>query len=280
MSTQAPARAAQGDDRALTVEREETKYLVESARLPELLDKIEAELPPHRFTGEAANRLPDARHFVTTIYFDTPSLSYLAAARHDPTSHVKVRAKEYYDLHPSLAELATEPTQILRYDPWLWFELKRRDGGATHKRRFRFPKAAAATLFEADRAPELLTDNPQEREDAEALINHVRSQPERVIPSTLVNYERRSFQNRDSTLRVTVDSGLAFFTVLEGLFSRKRPLSRSELGPARGREPRAIVEVKRRGELPSWLARALERSSGGAVSFSKFVASGEAVHGR
>ena len=32
-----------------------------------------------------------------------------------PARNVKVRAKEYYDLHPSLAELATSPSEIVRY---------------------------------------------------------------------------------------------------------------------------------------------------------------------
>lgn len=278
------ARAAQSDDRALTTEREETKYLVESAKLPTLRGALEANLLPHRFSGEGANRLPGAKHFVTTIYFDTPSLAYLAAARHHPISHVKVRAKEYYDLHPALAELATDPEQIVRYQPWLWFELKRREGGTTHKRRFRFPKAAAATLFAADRASELLIGahegHDAERDDAEALIAHVRAQPEPVIPSALVNYQRLSFQNHDSTLRVTVDLGLAFFAVPADLFGRQRPLTRAELGPACGSEPRAVVEIKRRGPLPPWLAQALDQSAGGAVSFSKFVAGSEAVHGR
>jgi len=279
VSQASPASDDSAEDAAITAERVETKYLVAKSELPQLSRVITTELQPHRFRGEAANRLPDAQHFVTTIYFDTEGLSYFRAARADKQSNVKIRAKEYYDLHPSLAELATEPEQILRYQPWLWFELKRRTGQSTSKRRFRFPKLAAATLFDEQRAPESLPEAGSERADAEALIAHVRAQAEPIAPSAIVNYRRLSFQNQDSTLRVTIDLGLAFYPVPADLFRRARPLSKSELGKPAGVEARAVVEVKRLGPVPAWLEEALARSAGGAVTFSKFVAASEAIHG-
>jgi hypothetical protein len=266
-------------DVAITAAREETKYLVDANALQPLTRSIVAKLEPHRFTGEAANRLPGAQHYVTTIYFDTPSLNYFSAAKQNQQSNLKIRAKEYYDLHPSLAELATDPEQILRYQPWLWFELKQREGLSTSKRRFRFPKAAAATLFDDDRAPESLPQTGSERSDAEALIAHVRAQSERIAPSAIVNYRRLAFQNSDSTLRVTIDLGLAFFPVPPDLFRRARPLSKSELGKPAGVEHRAVVEVKQLAPMPSWLEQALGKAAGGPVTFSKFVAASGAIHG-
>lgn len=279
MSHVSPASDRSAQDAAITAERVETKYLVKKSELPALTRAIGEKLQAHRFTGEAANRLPDAQHFVTTIYFDTPKLTYFEAARANQQSNLKIRAKEYYDLHPSLAELATDPEQILRYQPWLWFELKRREGQSTTKRRFRFPKAAAATLFDEQRAPENLPEGGSERADAEALIAHVHAQAEPIVPSAIVNYRRLSFQNDDSTLRVTIDVGLAFFPVPPDLFRRARPLSKSELGKPAGVEPCAVVEVKHRSPVPAWLEQALQRHAGSAVSFSKFVAASEAVHG-
>jgi hypothetical protein len=270
---------ASANDAAITAERVETKYLVSPADLPALTRAISSKLDAHRFTGEAANRLPGAQHFVTTIYFDTPTRAYFGAAQHNQQSNLKIRAKEYYDLHPSLAELATDPEQILRYQPWLWFELKRREGVSTSKRRFRFPKAAAATLFDEHRAPVGLPESGTEREDADALIGHVHAQAERVVPSAIVNYRRLSFQNPDSTLRVTIDLGLSFFPVPADLFRRSRPLSKSELGKPAGVEPRAVVEVKRRAFLPSWLEQALTSAAGSPVNFSKFTAASEAIYG-
>jgi hypothetical protein len=279
VTSSSPASDRSAQDVAITAEREETKYLVAGRELNALSRAISAQLTPHRFTGEAANRLPGAQHFVTTIYFDTPSLGYFAAAKSNAQSNVKIRAKEYYYLHPSLAELATDPEQILRYQPWLWFELKRREGLTTSKRRFRFPKAAAATLFDDNSVPDGIVQAGSEYSDAEFLISHVRAQTERVAPSAIVNYRRLAYQNDDATLRVTIDVGLSFFRVPPDLFRRTRPLSRSELGKPCAVEPRAVVEVKRRAALPGWLSQALEDAGSATTSFSKFVAASEAIHG-
>lgn len=279
MSQASPARDRGAQDAAITAERVETKYLAPAEQLQALSRAIAAQLAPHRFTGADANRLPGAQHFVTTVYFDTQTRAYFAAAKQDQQRNLKIRAKEYYDLHPSLAELATEPEQILRYQPWLWFELKRREGESTSKRRFRFPKAAAATLFDEGGTPEGLPESGPEREDADALIAHVRAQAERIVPSALVNYRRLSFQNADSTLRVTIDLGLSYFAVPPDLFRRARPLSRSELGRPMGSEPHAVIEVKRRGPLPGWLEQALFAAAGNPRVFSKFVAASEALYG-
>jgi hypothetical protein len=266
-------------DAAITAQRVETKYLVPAERLPALSRAIATQLSAHRFSGESANRLPGAEHHVTTLYFDTPSRAYFAAAQEDRLSHVKLRAKEYYDLHPALAEVATDPEQILRYQPWLWFELKRREGLITSKRRFRFPKSAAASLFRERQRDVPLSCDASERSDAEALIEHVRAQPESIAPSAIVNYRRLSFQNPESTLRVTIDLGLAFFAVPPDLFERARPLARRELGKPVGVEPRAVVEVKRLAAEPAWLSQALAQAAGDAATFSKFVAASEAVYG-
>lgn len=280
MSSSSPAGDRSAQDVAITAEREETKYLVGARELAPLSRAISSRLTSHRFTGESANRLPGAQHFVTTIYFDTPSLTYFAAAKSSAQSNVKIRAKEYYDLHPSLAELATDPEQILRYQPWLWFELKRREGLTTSKRRFRFPKSAAATLFDENRAPEGLVQGGSELSDAEFLISHVRAQSERVIPSAIVNYRRLAFQNEDATLRVTIDVGLSFYRVPPDLFRRTCPLSKSELGKPAGVEPRAVIEVKRRTALPGWLTQSLAEAGSATAGFSKFVAASEAIHGK
>ncbi|HEY6077222.1 MAG TPA: VTC domain-containing protein [Polyangiaceae bacterium] len=270
---------ADAPDAAITAERAELKYLVLPERLPALLRTIATRLAAHRFTGEAANRLPGAEHHVTTIYFDTPSRAYFTAARANRHSHVKLRAKEYYDLHPALAELATDPEQILHHQPWLWFELKRREGLITSKRRFRFPKAAAASLFRERERDVALPGDAAELAEARALIDHVRAQSESIAPSAVVNYRRSSFQNADSTLRVTVDLGLAYFAVPSDVFERARPLARGELGRPLGVERRAVVEVKRLLPEPEWLRQALVEAAGGAASFSKFIAASEAAYG-
>ncbi|HEY8947095.1 MAG TPA: VTC domain-containing protein [Polyangiaceae bacterium] len=273
---------AEADER-MTAEREETKYLIAPEHVPVLVRELAAQLPPHRFEGEGANRLPDPHHFVTTIYFDTASRAHYRAAVLDQEHNVKVRAKEYYDLHPSLAELATNPAQIVRYQPWVWFEIKRREGPRTLKRRFRLPKRHVPEFFAGGHlVPEALVQpgagQSTEEEDLREVVKYCSSLEEPLTASALVNYRRLSFQDRLGALRVTLDLGLSFYAPPADLWSRAHALVRSTLGPSCGGSRQAVLEVKRRAACPAWLKRVLE-GAGDTVPFSKFVAASAAVHG-
>jgi len=57
----------------LTGDREETKYLVARQEQRALVASLNQHLPSHRHRGEGSNPLPSPEHFVTTVYFDTPS---------------------------------------------------------------------------------------------------------------------------------------------------------------------------------------------------------------
>ena len=272
-------------DERITAERQELKYLLRSDRLGVFLDELERRLSSHRYLGEGANRLPDPHHYVTTIYFDTPSRRHYRAAISNVEANVKFRAKEYYDLHPSLTELATEPEHIVRYQPWLWFELKRKHNDRTAKQRLRVPKRGVPSLFTSGRvvpdafaAPELGLDEST-WSGLEAIVGYCRELGEPLEPSCLVNYRRLPFQADDGSLRVTIDLGLAFYAPEAALWTRPRPLVRNELGPLCGAVDEAVIEVKQHAATPSWLSRALDRAGVAPVSFSKFVAASGAVHG-
>ncbi len=274
--------ALEGDAR-ITAEREETKYLVPVGQIDALVAEIRKAMAAHRFTGEGANMLPDPQHFVTTIYFDTPSRQHFRAAIKDVEHNVKLRAKEYYDLHPSLAELATDPSQIVKFSPWVWFEIKRREGTRSMKRRFRLPKcdvpsvfsgqdlSASALLHEAERDESLL--------GAREMAGYSRSLGEALRADCLVNYRRLSWQEPNGSLRVTLDLGLAFYPAPADLWSRSSALVRSSLGRASGMESCAVLEIKRLAPLPGWLEQALRQTGASPTHFSKFVAAGKAVHG-
>lgn len=282
MSDAAPATAlAPSGDEQMTAEREEVKYLLPRARLEPLLRCLEREIPAHRFVGEGANALPHAQHFVTTIYFDTPTQRHFRGAVSDMQHNIKVRAKEYYDLHPTLAELATNPEQIVRYQPWVWIEMKRRDGTRTMKRRFRLPKREVPAVFGGGTLSADALLHEGERQMALAgvseLVEYTRSLGEPLQAACLVNYRRLSWQDQDASLRLTVDLGLSFFAPPSDLWQRERALVKSSLGRARAQEPLAVLEVKRRGPLPGWLSEALEQAAVAPVAFSKFVAAAGAV---
>jgi hypothetical protein len=278
----AESRVLQEADERMTAERDEVKYLVPAAEVKALAMALGRHLPHHRFTGKGANPLPRPRHFVTTVYFDTPSRHQFRAIAADSEHNLKMRAKEYYDLHPSLAELATDPAQIVKGQPWVWFEIKRRKGAKTTKRRFRLAKSDMPRVLQAHTlcAEALLeTDRDTAVVGLSELADYVQCLGEPLTANTLVNYRRLSWQNPESTLRVTLDLGLSFHAPPADLWTRDQALVRSALGSARHPFGFAVLEVKRRAALPSWLEATLADAKLEPQSFSKFVAAARAIHG-
>jgi hypothetical protein len=282
-----PPSIGRGDER-MTAEREETKYLVSPDRLDVLAAEFTQRLAPHRFTGEGANGLPGPHHYVTTIYFDTPSRLLYRSAIKDFEHNVKIRAKEYYDLHPSLTELATDPSQIVRYQKWLWFELKRRDGTHTSKRRFRLRKHEVPMFFgHGTRTPDSIPPSPFREEPPAAgldeelreIVDYCQSLPESLAAACLVNYRRLSWQSADSHLRITLDLGLNFYAPPGDLWTREHALVRNTLGAPRGGQNSAVLEIKRHSALPGWVDAALQRAGAEAMPFSKFESASREVAG-
>ena len=267
-------------DAQLTAHRREDKYLI----APELAKQVAAaanrHLRPHRFRGDGANVLPGARHFVTTIYFDTPGRELYQAARAS-SQHLKLRAKEYYDLHPDLTETATDLAELVRFQPIVWLEVKSKDAGFTGKQRIGLPKVDVPAFFAEGRlSPAMLqiheaTYGGDARAALEAVARLCTSCKEPLRADCLVNYRRQAWQDDDGAVRLTIDHGLAFFTPPDDLWSRRKALVRESLGTPTRTEPRKVLEVKTRGPAPGWL-----RELGLApIEFSKFEAASAAVHG-
>ncbi len=291
MSPKAPATVPDGghsDSGTLTASREERKFLVAREKLDALTRAFDQHLRHHRFTGPGANQLSLPQHFVTTIYFDTAARLHFHQARQGADADIKMRAKEYYDLHPSLAELATDPAQIGAYQDWLWFEMKTRSGTNTAKRRVRIEKRLFASLFSeaqmsanrlAEAGPATRDPDPERAATLAAIANYCRTLPSPLRADALVNYRRASWQDEPGALRVTVDTDLGAFPVPPDLWTRRAPLVRAALGPARRSEPRAILEVKSLAPWPAWLFEAVARTGAVEERFSKFLWASEALHG-
>jgi len=267
-----PGTALSGGD--ITSDRHETKYLVPMDRVDGLARALREHVPLHRFTGENANALPGAHHYITTIYFDTPSRRHYRAAASGPRS-VKVRAREYYDIHPSLAEVVTRADEILKYDPWLWFELKRRGGGRSEKRRFRLPKRDVPAFFARASSSVRKATSSSELEEIQAYLAEL---DEPLEATCVVNYRRVAWQSPDDALRVTLDLGLACYAPPGDLFTRDLPLERGLLGKPASVLDEAVLEVKARLGEPSWLTEAIHRAAVAPLEFSKFVAAVQSVH--
>jgi hypothetical protein len=279
----------------LVAGREETKYLLPAAGAQAFAAALGQRLPHHRFTGHGANTLPRPRHFVTTIYFDTPSRHNLAELRRSRDLHMKLRAREYYDLHPSLAELATDPRQIVKYQPLLWLELKHKHGGRTGKRRIGIPKPQVPAFFREVRAgaltPELVARHavlagPATASDpgeGAAVLDEIaafcRRFPEPLGADCLVHYRRLPWQDAEAGVRVTLDLGVEFFPPPDDLWRHRYALCRETLGRPRGQLDEAIVELKCRREVPAFLLELLERAGARPARLSKFESASAAVHG-
>lgn len=277
MSSSSLALDLEAQNGALTTERVETKYLVPPERLPGLLQRVSSRLWAHPFTGENAHPR-GAVYMVTSLYFDTPSRAYFLAARQNASKNLKLRLREYSEVQEPSSELATEPPVLPPPEPWLWLELKQREGSTTSKRRIRISRANAASLFVSSRAGQALSQEQEQRE-VEALLLHLKETDEPLEPRVLVRYRRQSFQADESQLRVTIDLGVTYHRVPTSLMDLTEPLARRAAGAAVGGEPRAVVEIKRLGSLPSWLEQTLFETGVPASSFSKFVAASEALRG-
>jgi hypothetical protein len=235
---------------------------------------------------------------VTTVYFDTAARDLYRAVRDDPDS-LKVRAREYYDLHPELLELATDARDIVRYSPVLWVEIKGKRDGRTYKRRVGIPKGDVEPFFERgvvshamrelqrSSKPATLREPAEEpAEERPASLDMIGelsalrarfSEPLRA--SCLVNYRRAAFEDVAGTLRITFDQRMACFAAPADLWASSKPLVREALGTPAYEEPCYILEVKARGELPLWLSDLLAGVGAEQPMFSKFLTASETVYG-
>ncbi len=285
MNVVAPALLDAADaDARMTSRRQETKLVIPLEAAQATADAFDQELRPHRYAGEGANHLPGADHFVTTIYFDTPSRHLFRQAQ-AVDSNLKLRAREYYDLHPALIDVATDPAELVRYHPVLWLEVKYKDGEHTRKRRLAIPKVDVRDFFVRGRiTAEMVMLQRQHHGAASAdMLAEVAAicgrHGEPFQADCLVNYRRLAWQDDAGTLRLTLDVHLAFYRPPADLFDRRQVLVREGLGTAVGREARCVLEVKTLAAPPGWLARVLESVSARRVAYSKFIEASRTIHG-
>jgi hypothetical protein len=286
MQAETPDPSVQDADARLTADRDEVKYRIAPGQVQALATALARHLPHHRYTGHGANSLPRPRHFVTTVYFDTASRHQYQASRADADHNLKMRAKEYYDLHPSLAELATDARQIVRYKPVLWLELKFKEGSRSGKRRIGIPKRQVPEFFQAGVVtPEMIElQRSCYGAESEAVLSEIaaycRRYDEPLQADCLVNYRRLPWQDAEGHLRVTLDVGLELFKPPADLWERKYALVRETLGRPVQKVEAAILELKSRGEPPPWLLELLATVGAERGRFSKFELASEAIHQR
>lgn len=274
------AAPAAGDE-ALTASRSEIKFRLPLTSLARLRQALEQKLCSHHH-----NRSPLAammRHYTTTVYFDTAD-RILCRAAAAGGEHVKLRAREYYDLLP-LAELATDESELLRSKPILWLELKRRTGDQSEKRRVGVPKYRLVQFLRSPGVDPELRAIQRRSLGAEGdqvlseMLDFLRQLAAPVQTSAIVNYSRSAWQDARGELRVTVDEELAAFPPYPGMWQRDLPLTRSYLGKPARVERLAVVEVKHLGPCPQWLPELLAGCGADRSGYSKFKEASTAIYG-
>lgn len=267
---------------SITHDRVELKFKVSPGHAATFMRALASHVSEHRFEGEGANRLPRARHYVTTVYFDTQSLDLYQAVRASE-DNLKVRAREYYDVHPELLELATSQAQVVRYSPVLWVEVKGKHHGRTYKRRVGIPKADVGAFFEHGHVSQAMRDlqilHGTQTDDVISELLDLRARyAEPLRPSCLVNYRRTAFQNHEGSVRITLDQRLACYAPTPDLLVRQRPLLREYLGNACYEEGAIVLEVKLTQAAPAWLEELLQSARAERFAYSKFVTASEAAY--
>jgi hypothetical protein len=283
-----------------TAARDEVTYLVEPEHLAALVTALGRRLP-----HQGAGKRP--RHFITTIYFDTAARHRFRAGGDAGQPRLKLRANESYDLHPSLAELATDPRQIVPYQAVLWLEVeltwnphrvpdlpRRAPAGNppspyalldTGTRCIGIPKRDVPAFFAGGvlTAETIELQRPLHGARGEAVLREIASacgrygQPLRA--DCLANYRRLPWQDTEGRLRVTLDVGLEFYAPPSDLWEREHALVRESLGPARGRQTSGVLAVEARADSPAWLGDLLARFKAERCRYSKFEEASLAVHG-
>jgi hypothetical protein len=253
--------------------RAEHVFFLDDERTRAFIDCVAAHLHVESFhPGEAESIEPPA-HYITTLYFDSDTQE-IARACEGGTNDVRLRAREYCDLLPQ---------QGIRREPLLWLEVKTRTGTDTRKVRFAIPSDEVhTTLCDGVISEQLYCQNLGWGESAEAVLHEIAQlcmHTGPLKPDCMARYRRRAWQDAAETLRVTLDTELAFY----------RPRwSGTTLADAIAEPPVAcfrqgLVEIKARDEQPTWLrelivAVGLEPAYEGQRVFSKFVAASHAVH--
>lgn len=274
-------------DAQMTRSRQELKFLVPSMRTAALRRFIDDRIPRHHL-HRSANLL----RYSTTIYFDTAQRDIFKLNR-SSSSAIKLRAREYYEISPGLAELATESLHPVRDISTLWLELKWKQDDRTEKHRFAIPKAEVPNLFQSGEVSDAVRQLHSQQfgelgEEGFADLERLCARFDSPLRADcIVNYRRRAWQDDAHGSRVTLDTQLGCFDAPQDLWSRTTPLTRHALGKPTYSQQEAVLELKSTSDQPpEWfetVAQAFDLSPAtlpdlGDAAYSKFLASSDRVH--
>ncbi len=234
------------EDRVCGAGRTELKYCVPAPVSEWVLDVARLFLVPDVLALGPRQR-------VTSLYLDTPQLTFLRWHRERAGDRFKLRIRRYGE----------QPA------PTLYAELKRKTGSVVRKRRAAFPAKALHTVLESSGVPDSAA-SPQDTKNLREFAYH--RWLSGATPTMLVTCLREPLRDPDDETAVTVDRDL-----------RYQPTRRADLiGNACAWQPiplpcasgpaTALVELKYGVRPPAWMDELIVQLIPWRVSFSKYVA--------
>lgn len=260
-------------------ERSEHVYFLGAESTQTFVDSVGAHLAVDSFHRNESDPTEAPAHYITTLYFDSDTQE-IARACEGGIRGVRLRAREYYD---------HVPEQGIRREPLLWLEVKTRDGTSTRKVRCAIPSHDVKTVLNDGVITErtLHFESHAWGQSAEAVLREIAelcmNTAGPLKPDCMAHYRRRAWQSADETLRITLDTDLAFHRPPANPFQGGLTLADAIAEPPVARLCHSLVEIKARGEQPGWLRNliaevGLQPALEGPGTFSKFVAASHAVH--
>jgi len=197
----------------LSRSRVEMKYGVAAEDVPALLRRIPA----------------DERedYGVRTLYFDRRDGSLARRALEDPLHCTKVRIREYAD-----------------GSPWVWFEVKTREGRWTRKSRLRLGREEVARCLAGIDGP-LVHESGEDDADARLFLDEARRG--NLVALGSVHATRRSFLLKKSLVRLTLDLEIAYHRPARTPFAQE---AAGMSGPLLRLEEEPVLEMKHVGCVP------------------------------
>jgi VTC domain len=242
------------------------------------IEGVAARLQADWFHRDEAQQSEPSAHYITTLYFDSETHE-IARACEAGIEDVRLRAREYCDQLPE---------QGLYREPLLWLEVKTRNGPSTRKVRFAIPSHEIESALSDGVTSERLYFQSKSRpwgQSAEVVLREIAqlcTNTGQLQPDCMSHYRRRAWQDTCETLRITLDTELAFYRAPSNLVWCDTALSDAIAEPPVAQLRHNLVEIKSRGLPPDWLLElmidvGLEPAYEGKRSFSKFVAASHAV---
>jgi len=231
------------------IERREFKYLVSA----EVADAVRRAIRPFCVLDRFAERQPDHRYTIESLYFDTPKWALFHANEIELLDRFKLRVRHY----PGAAS------------DRVFFEVKRRYHDIILKTRGAVP---------VDRWPQLLT-NPWVSRDligpdpaVERFVALVHTH--HAAPVALVRYAREAWSSEvDDYARITFDTRIKSQHVERPSFDHDPRAWRANDDPETqgvAQDSAIVLELKFTANAPSWMSHLVQRLSLWRRAFSKY----------